>query len=92
LKASCGLLFPVASWILFFHLITGERLFCILNGYRPKTSPVSPIGKLLAGVSIGLITIAIRNFGAYPEEMFFAILVVNGFTPFINAKTKPKSN
>jgi Na+-translocating ferredoxin:NAD+ oxidoreductase subunit D len=72
-----------------FHLITGgATLFAFFMATDPKTSPVTPLGKLLAGISIGLITIAIRNFGAYPEEMFFAILVVNGFTPFINAKTK----
>jgi electron transport complex protein RnfD len=76
-----------------FHLITGgATLFAFFMATDPKTSPVTPIGKLLAGVSIGLITIAIRNFGAYPEEMFFAILIVNGFTPFINAKTIPKFN
>lgn len=72
-----------------FHLITGgATLFAFFMATDPKTSPETPIGKLLAGISIGLITIAIRNFGAYPEEMFFAILIMNGLTPLINAKTK----
>jgi len=73
-----------------FHLITGGATFlAFFMATDPNTSPETSIGKLLAGISIGLITIAIRNFGSYPEEMFFAILVVNGFTPFINAITKP---
>jgi electron transport complex protein RnfD len=76
-----------------FHLITGgATLFAFFMATDPKTSPETPFAKLLAGIGIGLVTIVIRNFGAYPEEMFFAILIVNGFTPFINAKTKPRFN
>jgi electron transport complex protein RnfD len=70
-----------------FHLITGgATFFAFFMATDTKTSPETPFGKLLAGISIGLITIIIRNFSAYPEEMFFAVLLVNGFTPLINTK------
>jgi Na+-translocating ferredoxin:NAD+ oxidoreductase subunit D len=72
-----------------FHVISGGAMFIsFFMATDPATSPQSPKGKLLAGVIIGLLSIIIRNFGAYPEEMFFAVLVVNGLTPMINPKTK----
>ena len=47
-------------------------------------------GMLIYGVGIGLLTVIIRVFGAYPEGMSFAILIMNGFTPLINRYCKPR--
>ena len=54
------------------------------------TSPMTPKGQLIYGVAIGLLTVVIRNWGAYPEGMSFAILIMNAFTPLINTYVKPK--
>ena len=54
------------------------------------TSPMTHKGQLIYGVSIGLLTIIIRNWGSYPEGMSFAILIMNAFTPLINNYVKPK--
>jgi electron transport complex protein RnfD len=54
------------------------------------TSPMTPKGQIIYGVCIGLLTIIIRNWGAYPEGMSFAILIMNAFTPLINNYVKPK--
>jgi electron transport complex protein RnfD len=54
------------------------------------TSPMTPNGQIIYGISIGLLTIIIRNCGAYPEGMSFAILIMNAFTPLINSHFKPK--
>lgn len=54
------------------------------------TSPMSHGGQLLYGVMIGLITLIIRQWGAYPEGMSFAILIMNGVTPLINRYMKPR--
>ena len=54
------------------------------------TSPMCGRGQLIYGVSIGLLTVIIRNWGAYPEGMSFAILIMNAFTPLINYYVKPK--
>ena len=54
------------------------------------TSPMTHKGMLIYGVGIGLLTVIIRVFGAYPEGMSFAILIMNGFTPLINRYCKPK--
>lgn len=54
------------------------------------TSPMSKKGQLIYGVAIGFLTVVIRTFGAYPEGMSFAILIMNAFTPLINNYCKPK--
>ena len=47
-------------------------------------------GMLLYGLFIGIITASIRRWGAYPEGMSFAILIMNGFTPLINRYMHPR--
>lgn len=54
------------------------------------TSPMTPKGQLVFGFCIGLLTVVIRNWGAYPEGMSFAILIMNAFTPLINTYCKPR--
>ncbi len=54
------------------------------------TSPIDKKGMLIYGVMIGAITVCIRRWGAYPEGMSFAILIMNGFTPLINLWCKPR--
>ena len=47
-------------------------------------------GQLIYGAAIGFLTMVIRTWGAYPEGMSFAILIMNAFTPLINTYVKPK--
>lgn len=54
------------------------------------TSPMCHKGMVVYGVMIGLITMVIRRWGAYPEGVSFAILLMNGFTPLINRYIKPR--
>ena len=54
------------------------------------TSPMSKKGMLIYGVCIGLLTVVIRLFGAYPEGMSFAILIMNAFTPLINTGSRKR--
>lgn len=53
------------------------------------TSPMTHKGQLIFGFMIGFITIIIRRFGAYPEGMSFAILIMNSFVPLINRYCHP---
>ena len=55
------------------------------------TSPVSAKGMLIFGIGCGVITAVIRLFGAFPEGVSFAILVMNGLTPLIDRYTRPKT-
>lgn len=54
------------------------------------TSPMAKSGKLIFGFGCGLLTIIIRNWGAYPEGVSFAILIMNSVTPLLNRWCKPK--
>ena len=68
----------------------GLMLGAIFMATDYVTSPMTPKGQLIYGVAIGLLTVIIRNWGAYPEGMSFAILIMNAFTPLINNYVKPK--
>ena len=68
----------------------GLMLGAIFMATDYVTSPMTPKGQLIYGVCIGLLTIIIRNWGAYPEGMSFAILIMNAFTPLINNYVKQK--
>ena len=73
-----------------FHLFTGGLMLgAIFMATDYVTSPMTHKGMLIYGVGIGLLTVIIRVFGAYPEGMSFAILIMNGFTPLINRYCKP---
>ena len=71
-------------------LTGGLMLGAIFMATDYVTSPMTPKGQLIYGVCIGLLTVVIRNWGAYPEGMSFAILIMNAFTPLINNYVKPK--
>ena len=74
-----------------FHLFTGGLMLgAIFMATDYVTSPMTHKGMLIYGVGIGLLTVIIRIFGAYPEGMSFAILIMNGFTPLINRYCKPR--
>ena len=68
----------------------GLMLGAIFMATDYVTSPMTAKGQLIYGVAIGVLTIIIRNWGAYPEGMSFAILIMNAFTPLINNYVKPK--
>lgn len=74
-----------------FHLLTGGVILgAIYMATDYVTSPMSHRGMILYGIGIGVITVLIRVFGAYPEGVSFAILIMNGFVPLINMYMKPK--
>lgn len=74
-----------------FHLLSGGLMLgAIFMATDYVTSPMNTKGMLIYGVCIGLLTVIIRLFGAYPEGVSFAILIMNAFTPLINNYCKPK--
>lgn len=74
-----------------FNLLTGGMLLgSIFMATDYVTSPMEPKGMIIFGVGIGIITILIREFGAYPEGISFAILIMNATVPLINMFCKPK--
>lgn len=73
------------------HILTGGLMLgAIFMATDYVTSPMSHKGMIIYGIGIGFLTVVIRLFGAYPEGMSFAILIMNAFTPLINTYFKPK--
>ncbi|MDR2911729.1 MAG: RnfABCDGE type electron transport complex subunit D [Alistipes sp.] len=73
-----------------FHLLTGGAMLgALFMATDYSTSPMTVRGGVIFGVGIGLITIIIRVWGAYPEGMSFAILIMNAVVPLINKYVKP---
>lgn len=74
-----------------YHVLTGGLMLgAIFMATDMVSSPMTPKGQIYYGVGIGVITISIRMFGAYPEGISFAILIMNAVTPLINIYVKPK--
>ncbi|MDR1931414.1 MAG: RnfABCDGE type electron transport complex subunit D [Spirochaetales bacterium] len=73
-----------------FHLFTGGL---ILGVFYMATdivcSPVTVPGQILYGCGAGFLTFLIRLYGAFPEGVALAILVMNVFVPLINRITRP---
>ncbi len=68
----------------------GVMLGAIFMATDYVTSPMTHRGMIIYGVMIGVITMVIRLWGAYPEGVSFAILIMNGFTPLINKFVRPR--
>ncbi len=74
-----------------FHLLAGGVLLgAIFMATDYVTSPMVPKSMVIYGCGIGIITVVIRVWGAYPEGVSFAILIMNAFVPLMNAYIKPK--
>ncbi len=72
------------------HLLSGGLMLgAIFMATDYVTSPMTSKGMLIYGLSIGLLTVIIRLYGAYPEGVSFAILLMNGVTPLLNTYCKP---
>ena len=74
-----------------FHILAGGvMLGAIFMATDYVTSPMNPKAMLIYGCGIGVLTVIIRVWGAYPEGVSFAILIMNAFVPLMNAYIKPK--
>ena len=74
-----------------FHLLTGGAILgAVFMATDYVTSPMSCKGMIVYAIGIGVITVLIRIWGAYPEGMSFAILIMNAVVPLLNKGLKPK--
>lgn len=74
-----------------FHLSSGGLMLCaffIATDY--VTSPGNPVGQLIFGAGCGLLIFVIRSWGAYPEGVGFAVLIMNSLTPVIDHYVRPR--
>lgn len=73
-----------------FHLLSGGLMLgAIYMATDPVTSPVTPAGCWIFAIGIGILVIAIRQFGGLPEGVMYSILFMNAFSPLIDRFTQP---
>ena len=80
----------VSNFALFHLLGGGAVLGAVFMATDYVTSPMTTKGMVVYGIGIGAITMIIRLWGAYPEGMSFAILIMNSVVPLINKYIKPR--
>ena len=90
--ALCSGQSEAALWQLpLFHVLAGGAILgAVFMATDYSTSPMTVKGGGIFAVGIGAITMCIRLWGAYPEGMSFAILIMNACVPLINKYVKPK--
>ena len=72
------------QYVLYTLLTGGMMLGAFFMATDYVTSPMTGWGKIIFGIGIGLIVMVIRTWGAYPEGMSFAILIMNACVPLLN--------
>ena len=86
----CWLIDPVQFVHPFIHIFGGGLMLgAFFMATDMATSPMTMKGKIIFSIGVGALTIIIRLWGAYPEGMSFAILIMNAFVPLINKACKP---
>jgi electron transport complex protein RnfD len=75
----------------FFHLLTGYTLVAaFFLAPEDSSSPVNFIPMLMYGTIGGVMTVLIRNIGAYVDGAILAVLVINLLSPLLD-KLRPKA-
>lgn len=78
------------SWMAAQLLSGGVILGAFFMATDYVTSPVTKWGQLIFGIGCGLLTVAIRYFGAYPEGVSFAILIMNVCVGMLDRVGRPR--
>ena len=74
-----------------FQLMTGGLILgAFFMATDMVTSPMNAKAQIIFGIGIGILTVMIRIWGAYPEGVSFAILIMNAMVPLLNRFVKPK--
>ncbi len=81
--------FFTGNWI--FHILSGGL---ILGAFYMATdmvsSPINARGQTIFAIGCGVLTVAIRLWGGYPEGVSYSIILMNLVVPLIDRYTVPK--
>jgi len=82
----------IAGRSVMFDLFAGGLLLgAIFMATDYATSPINLKGKIVFAIGAGVITMLIRLFGALPEGVSFAIILMNIMVPHIERLTRPRA-
>lgn len=91
-QALFGMFFPeVYLGSPLVHLLAGGTLFtALLVATDPVTSPMTPRGKWIYGLAIGVLVVLLRAWAGLPEGVTFSVLAINLFVPLLDRWTAPR--
>jgi electron transport complex protein RnfD len=74
------------------HIFTGATMLgAFFIATDPVTASTTPLGKIIYGAGIGILIFVIRTWGAYPDAIAFAVLLMNFAAPLIDTYTQPRT-
>tara|TARA_R110001583_G_scaffold156769_2_gene308447 strand:- start:1633 stop:2745 length:1113 start_codon:yes stop_codon:yes gene_type:complete len=74
------------------HIFTGATMLgAFFIATDPVTASTTPLGKIIYGAGIGILIFVIRTWGAYPDAVAFAVLLMNFAAPLIDTYTQPRT-
>ncbi|MCD7947176.1 MAG: RnfABCDGE type electron transport complex subunit D [Oscillospiraceae bacterium] len=93
--AVLSFIFPLGGnghveWMLYQVLGGGLMIGAFFMATDYTTSPVTKKGEWIYGIGCGLLTVFIRYFGAYPEGVSYAILLMNVCVWLIDKYGQPR--
>ena len=68
----------------------GLMLGAVFMATDMVASPITPLGVVIYGAIIGLLTVVIRIWGGLPEGVMYAILLANALSPHIDNWIQPR--
>ena len=72
-------------WYPLFQIFSGGLMFgAIFMATDPVTSPVTPIGQILYGMFLGILTVVFRFLTPFPEGVLTSILTMNMFVMILD--------
>ena len=75
-----------------FHLFSGGTMLCaFFIATDPVTASTTVRGRLVYGAMIGILICLMRQWGAFPDGVAFAVLLANIFVPLIDLLTRPRA-
>ena len=67
-------------WYPLFQILSGGLMFgAVFMATDPVTSPTTPVGQVLYGLFLGILTVVFRYLTPYPEGVLTSILTMNMF-------------
>jgi electron transport complex protein RnfD len=74
-----------------FHIFSGAAMLgAFFIATDPITAATTPMGRIIYGAGIGILTYVIRVWGGYPDGVGFAVLLMNMAAPTIDYYTQPR--
>lgn len=75
----------------FLHLLGGATILgAFFIATDPVTASTTPLGKIIYGAGIAVLTYAIRQWGGYPDGIAFGVLLMGLTVPLLDYYTTPR--